>query len=52
MIKNREKIAEQKDTDVIKEDKTRLGIVVGPSYDFLFEEGENEKYDDKYADFI
>lgn len=46
MMKNHKKIAEKKDIEVIKD-----GIVVGSSYDFLFE-GENNDYDEEYADYI
>ncbi|MGM0837251.1 MAG: hypothetical protein ACQEV7_13930 [Bacillota bacterium] len=47
MIRNREKISEQ---DEINEE-LKKGIVVGPSFEFLFEE-ENNNYDEKYADHI
>lgn len=46
MMKNHKKIAEKKDIEVIKD-----GIVVGSSYDFLFE-GENNDFDEEYVDYI
>jgi hypothetical protein len=49
MIKNREKIADQVDSKDKEKDKP--AVIVGPAYGFLFE-GENNKYDDEYADFI
>lgn len=49
MIKNREKIADQvKKSEIVKEDDS---VKVGKAYDFLFE-GENNKYDDEYSDYI
>lgn len=49
MIKNRKKIADQDKFDVVKENEN--GIKVGKAYDFLFE-GENNDYDEEYADYI
>lgn len=51
MIKNRKKIADKVEVEVIREEKDKPGIIVGPAYDFLFE-GEDNKYDEKYADYI
>lgn len=50
MIKNREKIADQVELEVVKKANDN-GIKVGKAYDFLFE-GENKDYDEEYADYI
>jgi hypothetical protein len=52
MIKdNHKKIADQVEFEVIREKDKDKGIVVGKAYDFLFE-GENNEYDEEYADYI
>jgi hypothetical protein len=47
MIKKHEKVVEKPDFEKIKDQ----GVLVGPSYEFLFE-GENEDYDEEYGDYI
>lgn len=49
MIKNHKKIADKPEIEEVKENKN--GVIVGSPYDFLFE-GENNKYDEEYADYI
>jgi hypothetical protein len=52
MLKNEpKKIADQVEFEIIKEDKDKPAVIVGPAYGFLFE-GENNDYDDEYKDFI
>jgi hypothetical protein len=54
MLKNSpKKIADKLEVEVeiVREEKDKQGVIVGPAFDFLFE-GEDKKYDEKYADFI
>jgi hypothetical protein len=48
MLKHK-KIADK--VEVIREDKDKQGVLVGPAYGFLFE-GENKEYDEEYVDYI
>ncbi|MGD6777998.1 hypothetical protein [Sutcliffiella horikoshii] len=50
MVRDRKEIPDQVKS-YEKNEELKKGIVVGPSFEFLFEE-ENNDYDEKYADHI